>query len=252
MDFEIRPQETKKDKVVDSNRPAMKAGIIPKHPAISIFIGSVGSGKSTLVINLLSKPNLYGIDPKTKKPFFDVIFVLTGSDDDLYDNLVDMKIIKEDKIKLDPTPDDIGKLISIQRQDIKKKGIDKADKALIILDDVVDNGKLMRSQEMRTLFIKPRQLNFSVFLLSQYMNLIPKFMRNNARNIFFFRGNRSDHEILCDQFCPSNLNRKTFLKLIHQAVEERGNETHNFLHINRTKPISERFRRNLNKLINVE
>lgn len=249
-DYLIRPQETKKNNI--KQRPAMEEGIIMRHPSISIFVGSVGSGKSTLVINLLSKHNLLGKDKETNKPYFDEIFVFTGSDDDLYDNLIDMNIIKKNKIKIDPTPEDIGKVIKLQRKEIAEKGIDKSAKVLIILDDVADNAPLLRSPELKTLFIKPRQLNICVFLLAQYMMLIPKFMRNNAQNIFFFRGNRSDHEILAEQFCPSNMDKKTFLKLIDQCVNDRGNETHNFMHINRRKPLESRFRRNLNKIIKIK
>lgn len=249
MSLKIEPMKTAKNDI--KQRKNMKNGIIMRHPSISIFVGSIGSGKSTLVTNLLSKSNMLGID-KTGKPYFDHIFVMTGSDDDLYENLIEMGILDEKKITIDPNPDHIGELIQAQRKDISKKGIAKSDKVLIILDDVVDDQKMMKSKNLRSLFIKPRQLNISVFLLSQYLNLIPKFMRNNAQNIFFFRGNRSDHEQLCEQFCPSSFHKKDFLKLIHQATEDRDDETHNFLHINRKMPLSKRFRRNLDKVIKVE
>jgi len=247
-DLKVREMETAKNKI--KNRPLMEKGVIMKHPSISLFVGSVGSGKSTLVVNLLSKSNMLGKD-EDEKSFFDAIFVLTGSDDDLYDNLIHLGILDEDKIKLDPEPSDIATLIEIQRKAIKEKGIENAEKVLIILDDVIDDKKLLNSKEMRTLFIKPRQLNFTVFLLAQYFMLIPKFIRNQARHIFFFKGNRSDHNILCEQFCPSSLKSKEFLEMIEQATEDREGETHNFLHINRAKKVKERFRRNLDKILQV-
>ena len=252
MDLTIKKQETKKNSI--KQRQCMKDGIIPPNVGASIFIGSIGSGKSTLIINLLKEEHFYGHSTELSskpKPYFDKIKVLTGSDDDLYETLIKMKILKKTDIKIMPEESDIQKIIDSQTQDVKKNGVENAKKCLIVLDDLVDNAKLMRSQALKSLFIKPRQMNVCVFFSAQYLNLIPRSLRMQARCIFFFRSNRGDFETLADQYTPCTMKKKDFLKLIHQATEDRGDETHNFLFINRMMPLEKRFRRNLNKIIKI-
>lgn len=252
--LKIEKVETNKDKVFQ--RYLMEKNVIPRHPGVSVFVGSIASGKTTLLHNLLQKPQFYGPSPEGQKdgkikPYFDVIFLLTGSDDDMYDDLIKTKIIKEQHVKFDPTAEDIKRILDVQQKTIKEKGLSKAPKVLIILEDIMDNVKLMNSSAFRTLFIKPRQNNLSVFVMSQYINLIPKSLRQQAINLMIFPQNRAGNDIIVDQFTPGNMNKKEFMKLIEQATEQRDGETHPFLHINRRVKVSERFRRNLNKIINL-
>jgi pantothenate kinase-related protein Tda10 len=69
--------------------------IIQYQPIINIgCLGSVSDGKSTLVANLLTSPLMYC-------GYFDAIFLLIGSLDDIYDDLIEKKIInKNSKLKI--------------------------------------------------------------------------------------------------------------------------------------------------------
>jgi len=250
-DIKITSVDTDKNKL--EQRRLMEKNIIPRHPGVSICVGSINSGKSTFIHNLLSKPQFYGESNELgeTKHYYDVIFLLTGSDDDLYTDLTDRGIIKEQHIKYDPKPSDLQKIIDIQSKTIKKIGLLKAPKVLIILDDIVDNMKFIKSSAFKTLFIRPRQLGISVLLGAQHFNLVPMACRQQAINLFIFPQNRAGEEGIVEQFCPGNMKKNDFRELISQATEIREGDSHPFLHINRRCKMQERFRRNLDKIIKI-
>jgi len=252
-DLKIKPVKTNKDSVVQ--RELMKRHVIPRFPSAVILCGGIGSGKTTFLHNLLSRPEFYGISyegiaPGGKpKKYFEEIFLFTGSDDDMYDQLIHDKILKESHVKFAPNPGDIQRVIDIQMKTIKRDGLEKSPKVLIILEDLVDDLKLMRSKAMRSLFIRPRQMNMMVVMMSQYLRFIPPGLRGQAMNLFIFGGDRRSTEIICDEHCPSHIKQSEFMKLIEQAQEKREGDNFPFLHINKRVGVPERFRRNLDTII---
>ena len=253
-DLKITKVESNKNSL--PQRFLMKQNVVAKHPGVSLFVGSIASGKTTLLNNFLDKPQYYGKSRELSidgsiRPYFDTVFLLTGSDDDMYDTLIEQGIIKEQHVKFAPRAEDIQQIIDVQAATIKEKGLLKSPKILIILEDLVDDTRLTGSTPFRSLFIKPRQHNFSVWMMAQYMNLIPKSARQQAINLYIFQQNRAGNEIICDQYCPAHMNKKEFLRLIQQSTNPRPNDTHPFLHINRRVKLEERYRRNLDKIIKI-
>jgi hypothetical protein len=252
-DLKIKPVETNKNKIVQ--RHMMKENIIGRFPSVQILCGGIGSGKTTFLHNLLTRPEFYGMsyecveDGQKPKKYFDEIFLFTGSDDDMYDQLIADKILKEEHVKFAPTPSDIQLVIDTQMRGIKKNGLENSPKVLIILEDLVDDLKLMRSKAMRSLFIRPRQMNMMVFMMAQYLRFIPSGLRRQAMNLFIFGGDRKSTEIICDEFCPSHIKQQEFMRLIEQAQEKREGDEYPFLHINKRVAVPQRFRRNLDKII---
>ena len=252
-DLRITKIDSDKNKI--PQRYLMQMDVIPKHPTVALFCGSIGSGKTTLLINLLKKGQYYGkslegIKDNEPKPYFDTIILMSNSDDDMYEELIDLDVLKEQHIKFDPQPEDIQSIIDIQRATIDDKGLLNSPKILIIFDDVVDNQKLLRSTPFRSLFVRPRQLNCSVFLLSQYINLVPKAMRLNAINLFLFKQEKAGNDIICEQYQPSYLTKDRFMALIDQATIPTKDEPNPFLHINRrVHDKTKMFRRNLDQII---
>ena len=74
--LQIVPYKTNKKKI--KLTPMMQADIIPRHASAVIFNGKSGSGKSNLMINLLTRPHFY-------KGYFDLTFLFspTANSDDL-------------------------------------------------------------------------------------------------------------------------------------------------------------------------
>ncbi len=237
---------SKKSKI--KQRPLMAQGILPKHSSVSIFCGSQGSGKTNLLVSLLLRKEFYGKkNSNSKKGYFDEIILFTNSDDDMYDDLIKKGIIKKHLIKFNPSADDIQMVVDHQNAIIQKaKDISKTPKVLIIFEDIVSSRVLMRSQAFLECFIRPRHLNFSVWLLTQYLNIVPKSLRMQANHVFAFRGNKLENAILEDHYTPPECCSKCFNMLIKDATTVEEGDSHPFLHVAKNQPVEKRFRRNLN------
>lgn len=243
--LEIKKIFTNKHNVYQ--RPLMEQKVIPHHPSISVFCGSQGSGKSTLVNNLLANPMMY-------KGFFDAIFLLIGSDDDMYDKLIEEKVILKDHVVKSPSPDDIQKIIDMQKFAIKNsKDISKAPKILVIMDDLANNKPLLRSKPFLELFVAGRHLNSSTWFLSQYLNLVPKNCRLQANYLFVFKCNRAEMKVLCEQFCPPDMRNDEFCNMILDVTKDSknpdGSKKINFLMISRGVDENKKFKKNLDEYI---
>jgi len=238
---------TKKSKI--KQRPLMKINIIPKHPSRVIFNGKSGSGKSNLLTFLCSQPHMYGrTNPKKDDSmYFDIIFLFSPTadgQDDLpkYLNLPDKRIFTDFNIEA------LDNILAIQDEIIKENGIENSPKMLIIFDDIQSDVKFMNSKSFTRCFIQGRHLNASIFVCGQSWTKLPRVCRLQASNIFFFPSSQSEVEILSNEYTPANTSKKDFQKLIKHAT----NEQYNFLHINCDAPLKERFRKNLDKIINVK
>lgn len=257
--LEVLPTKTAKHQIYQ--RPLMKERIIPNHPSISVFSGSQGSGKSTLVLHLLKNKLMY-------KKYFDAVFLLIGSDDDMYDSIIENDketpsrpilkakdaVIKANHVVKLPTPADIQLIIDNQKLAIEQaEDISKAPKILVIMDDLANNAALLRSPAFLQLFVAGRHLNSSTWFLSQYLNLVPKSARLQANFLFVFKSNRAEMEVLYGQFCPPDMNKKEFFDMVLKTTADskntKGDRKVNFLLIVKGCPEHERFRRNLDQFI---
>jgi len=264
--MDIEKIESKKHKI--EQRQLMELDIIPRHPTVSVFSGSAGGGKSTLIANLLTKPHMYGkslelLQPRKSgtskkggkmpppRPYFDAIFLLIGSDDDLYDELISDGTIRPEHVKHMPTPSDVQSIIDHQKKLMAdaEGDIMKVPKILCIFDDVINDKRLINSSPFMELFIKGRHINSSTFLLCQYLNLCPKSCRLQASYLFVFKSNRAEMEVLQQQFCPPDMTKQDFYDMVMMATNDEGEKKNNFLVIVKRAPLDKRFRQNLNHYI---
>lgn len=244
-DLEIKKVETKKSGIYQ--RSLQKNFIVPHHSSVSVFSGSQGSGKSTLVNNLLKSKIML-------KGYYHGIFLVIGSDDDMYDGLIEQGVIKKQHVIKDPESSHIQKIIDEQKLAIKKVGdISKAPRILIIFDDIQNNNKLMNSKAFLECFTAPRHMNASIFMLCQYINLLPKRCRLQCNYLFIFKSNACEINVLCEQFCPPDMKKKDFFKMVMDTTrdtkDENGNRKVNFLTITKSAPDNMKFRKNLDEYI---
>jgi hypothetical protein len=232
--LEIKPLPTVKSKI--KQRQLMEDDIIPRHPSSVIFNGSSGSGKSVLLLNMLTRPEFFG-------GYFDTIhlFSPTGGSDDLFDVLD----LPEEQIHIDMNVDDLNDILKAQREEIESKGVDKVKKILIIYEDVQGNGKFMRSKPFLQSFIANRHFGVSTWLCGQSWTRTPKACRLQANNIFYFAGSGSENELLAGEYSPPGMKKKEFMALLQQGTRGR----YDFVHINNRAPHAERYRRNLDTII---
>lgn len=237
----IVPFKTNKQKI--KQRPLMKQGVIPKHPASVIFNGRSGSGKSNLIINLLTRPEFYG---PPEDSYFDIIYLFspTAESDDLPEYLG----LPEKRIFLNFDLPALNDIIKTQENLIKKKGILKSPKILLLLDDIQSDSKFLRSKEIKRCFIQNRHLNISTWLAGQSFKLTPRCCRLQAMNVIYFPGSGSEIECLCEEFTPPRMSKKEFQKIINYATKDR----YNFLHIAMNEAPKTRFRKNLDEILELK
>lgn len=243
--LDIIPYPTNKKNI--PQRPLMEADIIPRHPSAVIFNGKSGSGKSNLMVNLMSRPEFYGkTNKKDKKSgYFDVIFLFSptanGGDD-----LVKFLDIPKKRIFTDFDASKLDKILDLQDSLVTDKGLDKSPKMLIIFEDIQSDSKFMNTKSFLRCFIQGRHMNISTFLCGQSWTLTPRKCRLQANNIFFFPSSNSEVDILLKEFCPPHTTNDQFLKMIKYATSD----PYHFLHVNMRKPPRERFRHNLKEIVN--
>lgn len=239
-------------KNMTEQRPTMENNIIPKHPSINMVLGSIGSGKTVMCVNMLLNPSMYGKD-KTGRPYYDEIFLFTNSSDDIMQKLIDDGVIPKDHVKHHPEEKHLKAVIKKQKEKVKEADGDwgKVPRIFIILDDIIDCD-IVKSNTFKSLCSRPRQINCSVFVLSQYYFSLPKICRQNATNIFCFSGNVQDKEALADTFTPPSLNKKEFGDILGFCWTKDEKYSHPFIHIDRRQPEQTRFRKCLLDVIDLD
>ena len=159
--LKIVPYPTNKHKI--QQRPMMEADIIPRHASSVIFNGRSGSGKSNLLINLLTRPEFYGPQKEGEKSYFDLIFLFSptahGGDD-----LVQFLNLPPKRIDTTLDTKKLDHILETQQKLIETKGLLKSPKILIIFDDCQSDAKFLSTKSFLRCFIQCRHLNISTFL----------------------------------------------------------------------------------------
>ena len=239
--FKIEPIETAKSKI--PLKACMKQGVLPKFPFSMMISGRSGSGKTNLLVNLLTRKEFL-------KHYFQYVLIYSptaGEYDDSYKSLN----LPPENFKNDFSEQDLEDLIEARKKLIKQKGIEyvaKNCRVLIILDDVIANRDFLNSPQALKMFALLRHYLVSVIVLMQTYNKLPKALRNNANAIMIFPSNRSEVEVLIDELTPPNLTKKQFQKVIEYCTSER----YNFLYINNHAEPGKRLRKNLDEVINLD
>lgn len=240
-DYEIKPLETEKNKI--PLRACMKKGIIAKFPSSTCISGRSGSGKTQLLLNLLTNEKLLG-----NYFHYTIVFSPTANEtDDTYNAL---KLPKENFVS-EFGPDQLEKLIKSRKNLIEKKGISwvaKHSRVCIILDDVIANRAFLQSQTALKLFALLRHYLCSIFILIQSYTKLPRALRLNCNSTYIFPSTQSEVEILLDEVTPSGMKKRDFEKVIDYCTSDR----YSFLSINNHAPKEQQIRKNLTEVIDLE
>ena len=232
--LKIIKYDTNKHKIKQT--PLMIKNIIPKHASSVVFCGRSGSGKSNLLVNLIDRHY---------KNYFNLTFFFSPTC--YHDDLPGYLDIPHNRMFDSNFQGPLEHIIKIQNQLIKKKGLDKAPKILIIFDDIISQKRFMNSEFFTKMYIQNRHLGISTWVCTQSFNKIPRVCRMQANNLFVFAGSGSEMEILAQEFTPPHTKKKDFENLIKHATKER----YNFLHINMREPPETRYRKNLDVILNI-
>lgn len=234
MDLSIKPLKTKKSGVL--SRPLMDQKVIPKGISSVIFNGRSGSGKSTLLITLLTHPAMF-------KGYFDEIhlFAPTGVSDDMFEHLK----LKKKNVHTKPDAKLLDAILAKNKKIIDKKGVDKAPRLLVILEDCQSCKRFLNSNAVKQSFIANRHYNMSTWICGQSYTLTPRACRLQANNIFYFKGSGSELEKIVEEYLPSCMTKNEFRDMVNHATAD----SHSFLHINMSAPERTRYRKNLDTVL---
>ena len=228
------------DKSKTPLRASMKEGVIPRFPFSMMISGRSGSGKTNVLINMLTNEHLL-------KNYFHqtVVFSPTaGKYDDSYKALG----LPDDSFRNDFTSDDLNSLIENRKSLIDKKGIEwvtKNSRVLLIMDDVIANRDFLNSPEALKMFALLRHYQVAIIVLMQSYNKLPRALRINANATIVFPATQSEVEVLLDEITPAGLTKKEFAKVIEYCTEGR----YDFLYINNHAEPGKRIKKNLTEVV---
>ena len=271
MDFKLEKANYEIEKIKFNVDGIFNDKIKPPFPNASFFltiIGKPGSGKTNLLVNMLTNKNIY------KRVFDKVLLVMPKNSikslkNNIFEDLPEsqqfnelspdvFETIKQFREEFDEVEDqplsvktDVG-LRPIQRLNqnehtgskggtppLKKP---RSKNMLLILDDVTAQLKEKENQKLLIeLSTNRRHLKLSIILISQYLRAIPRCVRSQTTNLVYFKpANELDNNIVRDEYI--NLPKETFNNLMRFVFQNQ----HDFLFIDKN---NESYFKNLNKII---
>lgn len=241
MDLSIKPIKSSKDSIKQPD--LAEAGVIPKLGASVILCGRSGSGKTTLLNTLITDKRFYGKHASFKHIF---LFSPSAEVDDLQRDLALPSVCVF--TDLSTAPSAIEKIYHHQMNIIKKVGAAKADQICFVFDDCIGDSKFMKDKWVIKSFIASRHFCCTTFLCTQHWTRVERVNRLQASQLYFWSMSQSALELLADEFCPNGVTKKQFFKLVADTLEE----PYAFLSINMKAPDAERYRVNLDRIINLD
>ena len=161
--------------------PFNKPGL-PKPPFRMLMVGPSGSGKSNLLLTLITNKSFY------KDYFKNRIHVFSRSitTDPIWTNL-SLPIIKGSYDSY--YPDALKQIIEEQEKIVEAEGKNKNNTKLIILDDCLSEiyNRAGKPGEIETCFFRARHCNVSLIVTAQSYYHLPKSLRINASCLVAFR-----------------------------------------------------------------
>jgi len=238
--YDIIPIETDKNNI--PQKKASKDNILCLYPGSLIISGRSGSGKTQLILNILTRVDLWG-------NYYHKILVFSPTANTLDDTYASLKLPPENFIK-DFNVDILKIILENRKQQIEKEGINavsKNDRVILLFDDCVTEKKFLQSKENLQLFTLLRHYLCSVCILSQSYKLIPRSIRLNANFTCIFPSVESEIQIMIDELTPNGIKKNEFRKIINYCTTGR----YDFMTINNHAPPSERIRKNLYDIIDL-
>ena len=191
----------------------LKWPYIPDHPYRILIIGSSGSGKTNVLLNLINN-----------QPDIDKIYLYAK---DPYEAKYKYLIKKRVKVELDHFDDPKAFIeYSNDMQDVYKNiedyNLGKERKILIVFDDMIAD--MINNKKLNPigteLFIRGRKLNISIVFITQSYFKVPKDVRLNSTHFFIMEilNKRELQQIALNH--SSDIDFKDFMKIYKKCTKE--------------------------------
>ena len=238
--YKVKVFKTAKDDNFKQPR-ACEIGIFP--PKLERFhtlvIGRSGSGKTNVMLHMLTEKNLLGQVFKPKN-----IFLFCGVKPD-------KSVVKALKIPKKNIIEDFDDEIALEmfkklEDDVEYKGWSKSPHTLWLFDDVLSKKRFLRGKALAQIATAGRHAKLSYIAISQYYKSLPPILRTNASYIIYFSANESENVKFAEEQCPSFMSKKQFLKIIEHCTKDK----YSFLALNTLAEKGKEVRRGFNKIVN--
>jgi hypothetical protein len=236
MSLKIEPFKSDKDGI--KLRPLMKESTIPAFPQSLLMVGASSSGKTTLLLRLMTQKHMY-------KGYHEFVFLfsVTAHLDDSFKRL---KLRKDHMFSTEETMiTAMEEIVQAQKENIENGGISNAPKILLIFEDLTTNTKLLKNPIFASLWTLGRHLNIQIIGMVHKYKALPRVQRLNAMCIIYFRGSADEQSHLVEDFTPPGHTKREFSDIVAYAT--RGE--HNFLYICNRLDFKIKFRRNFDTIL---
>ena len=216
--------------------------IFIKRNGFGIFCGSAGSGKTNLLIWLLTHKRNKGLNGK-----FDRVYYISPSMDTIEKDLG----INEDRIYTEFNQDVMDEINAIEAEhtmEAREEEEPMPQKLLIFDDMIIELAKPRNLNTLMKTIYNRRHLGYYILITAQKYNLLPRKLRVSLSNkgflVLFKTQNKKELEDIHQEIIDLNKNEWEHL-LEHVFPEE---EKFNFLYARFDKPLSQQFHKRFNKL----
>jgi len=192
---------------------------IPQPPALLLGVGSVKSGKTTLINNMLLRPREEGFYGQN---FFDDVQIISNT---ILNDPTARFLRKAFDVQDFYTDGLISNLIEKQKSYGEKKDMPFI---ALLLDDILGSN-MKRNNEISFLATRYRHHNIGLMgVFTQNFKSVDTILRNNATDVIIFKQTNNKQLLqLAEEYHPPFNDIQTFLKIYHRAVEGK----YNFLYL---------------------
>lgn len=213
-----------------------KSKDFPTFPTTVGCFGEPGSGKTNVLLNMLTSPKLW-------KGFYDMVYLFgpTTKTDKLY------KLIKIDKEQIVANQEDfvpkLEEYLAKQIEDVEKNA-KEANKTLFVFEDITSYFHGFQSSEaFGKSFTAIRHHKATAYAHAHKVKGLNRTARMALQHIILFPLNKTEIDVIYHEWAPRTLLRHQWDKLVEDAWTPDGKTEKPFLYINKDQPIEKRYRK---------